>query len=56
VFVDKFSVVFTGMALANSMIIASNSNVKPLPGLAQGTSTKWTPHLSQSILGTLAVK
>ena len=27
--------VFTGMALASTMIIASNSNVKPLPGLAQ---------------------
>jgi hypothetical protein len=48
--------VFTGMDLASTMIIASNNSVKPLPGLAQGHQPRWVPHLSQSILATLAVR
>jgi len=48
--------VFTGRALANVMIMASNSNVNPLPERAHGTLTLLTPHLLHLTLGTLAIR
>ncbi len=45
----------TGISLASVSTSASNNSVKPLPGLAQGTSTCRTPQVSHLILGKRAV-
>ena len=44
----------TGMCVTSVMASASNSSVKPEPGLAHGTSTRRTPQLSHLMRGVLA--
>lgn len=46
---------WTGISLASVRTRASNNTVKPLPGLAQGTSTCRTPQRSHVIRGKRAV-
>ena len=46
----------TGMAEIMVMTKASNSRVKPLSGLAQGTLIVLMPHASQRTRGTRALR
>jgi hypothetical protein len=46
---------WTGISSASVSTSASNNSLKPLPGLAQGTSTCRTPQVSHVILGERAV-
>ena len=50
------AIAMTGIWLERVMMNASNSNVKPLSRLPQGTETALTPHRAQSIRGVLACR